>query len=287
MLAVADSRQQACSTRRGAAMWCRATRSTRCSPSMVSGSSVAGISPPATASAVGAPRSRPRFWPRSCCLPTAAAYPTGRRSRRCASICAGRSRSRSRSTTRASTRRRWSSSAPACSCTARVGRRSHGFARVRRNLHFQRLRVGRANGSEAERTPRAAIAAIVIAATFRVDGRSRVSEGRGRVCNRQVRGKILSQREAVTETTTSHADKGVSARRATACFDNPVAESFFATVEKDLLRRRSFATRQEAKTAVFDYIETFLQPDQAPLDARHRSPVEYEIIFGQEVREAA
>jgi putative transposase len=81
--------------------------------------------------------------------------------------------------------------------------------------------------------------------------------------------------------------KGVSARRATACFDNPVAESFFATVEKDLLRRRSFATRQEAKTAVFDYIETFLQPDQAPLDARHRSPVEYEIIFGQEVREAA
>ena len=32
------------------------------------------------------------------------------------------------------------------------------------------------------------------------------------------------------------------------CFDNAVAESFFATLEKDLLRRRSFATRQEART---------------------------------------
>lgn len=37
-------------------------------------------------------------------------------------------------------------------------------------------------------------------------------------------------------------------------FDNAVAESFF-----DLLRRRSFATRQEARTAVFD-IEAFYNP---------------------------
>jgi hypothetical protein len=52
------------------------------------------------------------------------------------------------------------------------------------------------------------------------------------------------------------------------CFDNAVAESFFATLEKDLLRRRSFATRQDARTAVFDYIETFYHPDQAPLSTR-------------------
>jgi putative transposase len=41
------------------------------------------------------------------------------------------------------------------------------------------------------------------------------------------------------------------------CFDNAVAESFFATLEKDLLRRRPFPTRQDARTAVFDYIEAF------------------------------
>jgi putative transposase len=44
------------------------------------------------------------------------------------------------------------------------------------------------------------------------------------------------------------------------CFDNAVAESFFATLEKDLLRRRNFATPQEARTAVFDYIEAFYNP---------------------------
>jgi len=44
------------------------------------------------------------------------------------------------------------------------------------------------------------------------------------------------------------------------CFDNPVTESFFATLENDLLRRHSFATRQDARTAVFDYIETFYNP---------------------------
>jgi hypothetical protein len=47
------------------------------------------------------------------------------------------------------------------------------------------------------------------------------------------------------------------------CFDNAVAESFFATLEKDLLRRRPFATRQDACTAVFNYIETFYNPTGA------------------------
>jgi putative transposase len=53
-------------------------------------------------------------------------------------------------------------------------------------------------------------------------------------------------------------------------YDNAVAESFFASLEKDLLRRSSFATRQEARTAVFDYIETFLirPPDLGPVHRR-------------------
>ena len=38
-------------------------------------------------------------------------------------------------------------------------------------------------------------------------------------------------------------------------FDNAVAESFFATLETELLDRTSFATRNQARTAVFDYIE--------------------------------
>jgi len=66
------------------------------------------------------------------------------------------------------------------------------------------------------------------------------------------------------------------------CFDNAVAESFFATLEKDLLRRRSFATRQEARTAVFDYIETFYNPIRLHSTLGYRSPVEYERMKEEE-----
>ncbi len=41
------------------------------------------------------------------------------------------------------------------------------------------------------------------------------------------------------------------------CFDNAIIESFHATIKKDLLHRRSWPTKTEARTAVFDYIETF------------------------------
>jgi putative transposase len=41
------------------------------------------------------------------------------------------------------------------------------------------------------------------------------------------------------------------------CFDNAAIESYHATLEKDLPRRRSFRTKQEARTAIFDYLESF------------------------------
>ena len=41
------------------------------------------------------------------------------------------------------------------------------------------------------------------------------------------------------------------------CFDNAVLESLHATLKKDLIHRRSWPTKPEARTAVFGYIETF------------------------------
>jgi len=41
------------------------------------------------------------------------------------------------------------------------------------------------------------------------------------------------------------------------CFDNAVAESFFATIKKELIHRRSWPTKAELRTEVFDYIEVF------------------------------
>jgi len=41
------------------------------------------------------------------------------------------------------------------------------------------------------------------------------------------------------------------------CFDNATAESFFATLECELLDKQSFRTRDEARTALFDFIEAW------------------------------
>lgn len=41
------------------------------------------------------------------------------------------------------------------------------------------------------------------------------------------------------------------------CYDNAVAESFFKTLKAELVYQCSFKTRREARSAIFDYIETF------------------------------
>jgi len=62
----------------------------------------------------------------------------------------------------------------------------------------------------------------------------------------------------------------------TSAYDNAVAESFFASLTKDLLRRHSLRTRAEARTAVFDYIETFYNPRRLHQALGYCSPAEYE-----------
>lgn len=62
----------------------------------------------------------------------------------------------------------------------------------------------------------------------------------------------------------------------TSAYDNAVAESFFASLTKDLLRRRTLHSRAEARTAVFDYIETFYNPLRLHSTLDYMSPVDYE-----------
>ena len=40
------------------------------------------------------------------------------------------------------------------------------------------------------------------------------------------------------------------------CWDNGVAESFFHTLKVELIHQQQFKTREEAKHAIFEYIET-------------------------------
>jgi putative transposase len=59
-------------------------------------------------------------------------------------------------------------------------------------------------------------------------------------------------------------------------FDNAVAESFFATLKKELIRRRSWPLRRELIGEVFDYIETFYNPVRRHSTLGYLSPVQFE-----------
>jgi putative transposase len=60
------------------------------------------------------------------------------------------------------------------------------------------------------------------------------------------------------------------------CYDNAVAETFFATLKKELVYRRSWATRQELRSEVFEYIEGFYNPRRRHSTLGMLSPVEFE-----------
>jgi transposase InsO family protein len=60
------------------------------------------------------------------------------------------------------------------------------------------------------------------------------------------------------------------------CFDNAVLESFHASLKKDLIHRRSWPTKAEARTAVFDYIEAFYNRRRRHSTLGMLSPVAYE-----------
>jgi len=59
-------------------------------------------------------------------------------------------------------------------------------------------------------------------------------------------------------------------------YDNAMAESFFATLECELLDRRRFRTQAEAKLAVFDWIEGWYNPRRRHSSLGRVSPLTYE-----------
>ena len=60
------------------------------------------------------------------------------------------------------------------------------------------------------------------------------------------------------------------------CFDNAVAESFFATLKKELIHRRAWPTRRELIGEVFDYVETFYNRRRRHSTLGMLSPAQFE-----------
>ena len=65
------------------------------------------------------------------------------------------------------------------------------------------------------------------------------------------------------------------------CFDNAMCESFFATLECELIDRTTFRTHAEARMAIFEFIEGWYNPRRLHSALGYLSPVEYERIAVQ------
>jgi putative transposase len=65
------------------------------------------------------------------------------------------------------------------------------------------------------------------------------------------------------------------------CFDNAMAESFFATLECELIDRTSFHTHAEARLAIFEFIEGWYNPHRRHKGLGQKSPMNFERSYQQ------
>ena len=68
----------------------------------------------------------------------------------------------------------------------------------------------------------------------------------------------------------------VSMSRTADCYDNAAMESFFATLTKECTDRVRFQTRQEARSAIFEYLECFYNPVRLHSTLQYVSPLAFE-----------
>jgi putative transposase len=60
------------------------------------------------------------------------------------------------------------------------------------------------------------------------------------------------------------------------CYDNAMCESFFATLECELIDRRRFRTQDEARREVFQFIEGWYNPHRRHSAIDYQSPINFE-----------
>ena len=60
------------------------------------------------------------------------------------------------------------------------------------------------------------------------------------------------------------------------CWDNAPMESFFASLKKELVHDEDYATREQAKASIFEYIEAFYNRVRRHSSLGYVAPAEYE-----------
>jgi putative transposase len=79
----------------------------------------------------------------------------------------------------------------------------------------------------------------------------------------------------------------LSVSRKGECWDNAVAESFFATIKRELINDSTWPTRAGLHRAVFDYIEGWYNTRRLHSSLGYLSPAEYELTHRNAARQAA
>ena len=59
-------------------------------------------------------------------------------------------------------------------------------------------------------------------------------------------------------------------------YDNAMAESFFATLEREVIDRRRFKSQAEARMAIFTWLEGWYNPHRRHSSLGYLSPINYE-----------
>ena len=60
------------------------------------------------------------------------------------------------------------------------------------------------------------------------------------------------------------------------CWDNAPAESFFASLKKELVHREDYATRDQARASIFEYVGVFYNRARRHSTLGYLTPAEYE-----------
>jgi len=60
------------------------------------------------------------------------------------------------------------------------------------------------------------------------------------------------------------------------CYDNAMMESFWATLKSELVHHRSYATREQARQSIFEYIEVFYNRKRLHSSLGYLSPESFE-----------
>ena len=63
------------------------------------------------------------------------------------------------------------------------------------------------------------------------------------------------------------------------CYDNSMMESFWSSMQIEMLNRKKWKTRIELANAMFDYIEIFYNRQRRHSGLGYRNPIEYELTY--------